>query len=182
MHIRHALLYEFELGHSAAEAHRNIAIAIDPDAISDPACRFWFRRFRAGDYNLEDHPRTGRPLEVDLGRVRTLIEANPYETTRSLALTLGCSKSTIKNVLHTLDKVPKLGQWIPHQLSDVDCRHRVDCCVQLLSKSRHFKWLDNMITGDEKWCLYVNHTRKRQWVDAQEQPKLEPKAELHEKK
>ena len=39
-----------------------------------------------------------------------------------------------------------------------------------------------MITGDEKWCLYVNHTRKRQWVDTQEQPKLKPKAELHQKK
>ena len=39
-----------------------------------------------------------------------------------------------------------------------------------------------MITGDETWVLYVNHTRKGQWVDADAQPEPTPKASLHPKK
>jgi len=181
-HVRHALLYEFELGHSAAEAHRNIIRAIGADAVSPRSCRLWFQRFRSGDYSIEDHPRTGRPREVDIDRLRALIEANPQETTRSLAFALGCSKSIVENSLHALGKVQKFGCWIPHQLSEKNLHDRVECCVQLLSRSRRYDWLDNVVTGDEKWCLYVNHTRKRQWVDAAEQPQPEPKADLHQRK
>jgi histone-lysine N-methyltransferase SETMAR len=182
IHVRHALLYEFELDHSAAEAHRNIVRALGADTVSSSTCQAWFRRFRSGDHSLEDHPRSGRPLEVDLDILRQLIEANPHETIRSLALTLGCSYTTVDNALHVLGKVQKFGRWIPHQLSESNLHQRVECCLQLLSRSRRFDWLDNVVTGDEKWCLYVNHTRKRQWVDAQQEPQPEPKSDLHPKK
>ncbi|KAK6747203.1 hypothetical protein RB195_000428 [Necator americanus] len=65
--------------------------------------------------------------------------------------------------------VKKLGQWLPHALSDRNRQRRLDICTQLLSKSRRFdaivtgdeKWLDTIVTADEKWVLYVNHTHKR---------------------
>ena len=33
-----------------------------------------------------------------------------------------------------------------------------------MTSHRNYQWLYNLITSDEKWVLYVNHTRKRQWL------------------
>ncbi|KAK6762201.1 hypothetical protein RB195_023057 [Necator americanus] len=51
-----------------------------------------------------------------------------------------------------------------------------------LSRSRRFNWLDTIVTGDEKWVLYVNHTQKRVWCPDDEMPDPSVKGEIHEKK
>jgi histone-lysine N-methyltransferase SETMAR len=38
--------------------------------------------------------------------------------------------------------------------------------MELMTSHRNYQWLHNLITGDEKWVLYVNHTCKRQWLGA----------------
>jgi transposase len=48
-------------------------------------CRKWFARFRAGNFDLDDAPRSGRPVEVDDDQIKTLIENNPRNTTRVIA-------------------------------------------------------------------------------------------------
>jgi hypothetical protein len=54
--------------------------------------------------------------------------------------------------------------------------------MNLLSLQRTFNWLDHVITGDEKWVLYINHTSKRQWLEPEQPPKPTPKVDLHPKK
>ncbi|KAK6737090.1 hypothetical protein RB195_019653 [Necator americanus] len=78
--------------------------------------------------------------------------------------------------------VKKLGQWLPHALSDGNRQSRLDICTQLLSRSRIFDWLDTIVTGDEKWVLYVSHTHKRAWCAGDEMPDPFVKGEIHEKK
>ncbi|KAK6758381.1 hypothetical protein RB195_015913 [Necator americanus] len=77
--------------------------------------------------------------------------------------------------------VKKLGQWLPHALSDGNRQRRLDISTQLLSRSRRFDWLDTIVTGDEKWVLYVNHTHKRAWCAGDEMPDPFVKGEIHEK-
>src|SRR5690242_16351547 len=36
-------------------------------------------------------------------------------------------------------------------------------CLNNLSSHRTTDWLTNLITGDESWVFYVNHTHKSQW-------------------
>jgi histone-lysine N-methyltransferase SETMAR len=43
-------------------------------------------------------------------------------------------------------------------------------------------WLEHLVTGDEKWVLYVNHTRKRQWLGPGEKEIPTPQPGLHSKK
>jgi len=181
-HIRHFLLYEFLLRHKAREAARNINRAIGQRSVSHTTSADWFNRFKRGDYSLEDQPRSGRPVEVDLARLVELVERDPRQTTTCLASELGCCQTTISRHLNQLGYRPKLGAWVPHELTANQRNLRLDICTSLLTKHRTMSWLDNLITGDEKWILYVNHTRKRQWVKSDQRPLPTPKPEIHQKK
>ena len=170
-HIRHSILFCFELGLSAGETERQVCTAIGPSAVHINTVRSWFKRFSSGDKSLEDKAKSGRPSPFDVDALLNLVESNATLTTRCMATTLGCSHTTIENQLHSLGKVSKLCRWVPHDLSQNDRQRRLDSSLLLLSKSRNFSWLDHLVSGDEKWCFYVNHTRKRSWVSAEEEPK-----------
>ena len=86
------------------------------------------------------------------------------------------------NHLAKIGKAPKLGAWVPHQLSERDLQQRADMCTFHLTSHHTMAWPDSIITGDEKWVVYTNLRRKHQWVDKGTQPALKPKPELHQLK
>ena len=73
--------------------------------------------FRAGDFSLDDAPRSGRPIEVDSDQIETLIENNQRYTTREIANILKISKSSTENHLHQLGYVNRFDVWVPHKSS-----------------------------------------------------------------
>ena len=54
--------------------------------------------------------------------------------------------------------------------------------MDLTTSHRNYEWLRNLITGDEKWVLYVNHTRRRQWLSVGQTGVATPKPDLHPQK
>ena len=54
MLLRVCALYEFDQGHTAAKACRNIRNTYGSDAISDSNFPKWFPRFKSIDRTLED--------------------------------------------------------------------------------------------------------------------------------
>ncbi|KAK6763890.1 hypothetical protein RB195_024285 [Necator americanus] len=149
-HIRHVLLYDFESGHPAAEAHRNLSQVPGTEAPSERSVRVWFQRFKNGNRKLEDEFRSGRPTAISFDELKNLAEQHPYEVVRYFAARLGCSLFIVNNALRSLGMVKKLGQWLQHALSDDNRQRRLDICTQLLSRGRRFDWLDTIVTGDEK--------------------------------
>ena len=179
---RQCLLYDFLSGVTAAESSRRICAAFGQGSVCERTAQQWFHRFRSGNYSLEDEPRSGRPPVIDDEELQRAVEADPRQSTRNLATTLGCAQSTITTHLAAIGKKSKLGQWVPHDLTDHDRERRAEVCTSLLSYARRNDWLDSVVTGDEKWVLYVNYRRRRQWVNADALPEPEPKGDLHPRK
>ena len=43
-HVHHRLLYEFRLGHTAADAYRNLRSVLGEDGPCERICRYWFEK------------------------------------------------------------------------------------------------------------------------------------------
>jgi transposase len=112
-HIGHFLLYEYQLGHSAAAATKNICGAIGPGSVGKTAASNWFNRFRIENYLLQDEARPGRPTTIDLDELRNLLVHDPTLTTTVVATTLGCNQSTVNYHLRKLEYVSKQRRWSP---------------------------------------------------------------------
>jgi histone-lysine N-methyltransferase SETMAR len=149
---------------------------------SRTTCYRYFNRFRNGDKTLEDEERPGRSSEFDEKALLVLVSDNPRQSTRELAEQLGSSHMTVERHLKELGFVNKLGTWVPHQLTLDNRQQRVSICNCLLSRFPPQDFLHQIVTGDEKWVLYIDHTRKRQWVPRDAEPEPEPKGDLHPKK
>jgi hypothetical protein len=59
-HFRH-LLYQFNRGSKVEEATRNIC-AVYEDSIAERTAQKWFVRFKQGNFQMSDTPRSGRNL------------------------------------------------------------------------------------------------------------------------
>ena len=93
MHLRHSLLFQFNLGLNASEAARNICTAYGSDAMSRNTAWFWFDRFRNGNILLQDQPKSGRPTTIDLDELKQAIESDPTLSTSNVANKLNCTGS-----------------------------------------------------------------------------------------
>jgi histone-lysine N-methyltransferase SETMAR len=144
--------------------------------------RFWFQRFRSGNFDLQNKPR-GRPeTKVDNEELKAIVEADPSQTTSELAAGCGVSDKTVLIHLKQIGKVKKLERWVPHELSAANRQTRVDCCVTLLNRHNNEGILNRIITCDEKWILYDNRKRSSQWLNPGEPAKSCPKRKLTQKK
>lgn len=106
-HFRHILLYEFNRGTNATEAYRNICAVYGPDSVTVRTAQRWFERFREGNFDLKSTPRSGRPSSFDEDRLNTLIHEDPRQTTRELAVKMGCNHATVVRHLQSMGKVQK---------------------------------------------------------------------------
>ncbi|XP_023217668.1 histone-lysine N-methyltransferase SETMAR-like [Centruroides sculpturatus] len=180
---KRAVLYFFFL---SGETARSAAIKINSvhgaHTISVRSAQKWFEKFKLGKSNINDKPRSGCPVDFDNDVLKNLVESEPYLTVDQIAEKMHSSHGTVFRHLKEIGKVSKLGKWVPHDLSEANCQQRLNICISLLSRFEREPFLDRLVTGDEKWVIYDNVTRKRQRTDKDKQPISTPKASLHPKK
>uniref|UniRef100_A0A0K0EWF7 Histone-lysine N-methyltransferase SETMAR (inferred by orthology to a human protein) n=1 Tax=Strongyloides venezuelensis TaxID=75913 RepID=A0A0K0EWF7_STRVS len=117
--------------------------------------------FRAGNTDLEYEGRNGRPSTFNEDFLKSLIQDDPYITTRELEEKMGYDHTTIARRINALGYVQKLSRWVPHDLSDFQLVNRVSICSLLLLRQKNEPFLDRLITEDEKWITYDNSVRKK---------------------
>ena len=54
--------------------------------------------------------------------------------------------------------------------------------MELMTSDRNYQWLHNLVTGDEKWVLYIKYEYHRQWLSPGQTGVVTPKPDLHPKK
>ena len=55
------LIFFFHSKKTAAEAHRELQNVYEDTALSETTSRDWFRRFKDGDFDIDDRPWEGKP-------------------------------------------------------------------------------------------------------------------------
>ena len=58
-------LFEFKMGHKAAETAHNIDNVFGPGTANPRTVQWWFKKFCKRDNNLEGEEHSGQPSEID---------------------------------------------------------------------------------------------------------------------
>ena len=91
------LLHEFGLGHKAVEAGSSICSTMDENVFTIRRAKHWFKRFKNGNFELDNLTRTGRSLEPDVDRLCQLIRKDSLLSSWCLAKQFECSYSAAEN-------------------------------------------------------------------------------------
>lgn len=106
-HFRNILLFYFRRGKNAAESYRDICDVYGEEAITHSTCKNWFKRFRSGEFSLEDAPRSGRPSEIESDEIMAMITNDRHLTTQEIADRFNVTRQTVGAKLHKLGLVKK---------------------------------------------------------------------------
>jgi hypothetical protein len=141
----------FMEGRKYKAAHTEMNRVLKGHAVSVDVCKYWCRKFKAGDFSMDDRVRPGRPPIELSGAIMSLLSDEPFLSARVLAVRLSSTHQTIKRVL-----VSDLGmrkfviRWIPHDLSETNRRERVLKANLFLEELRADEGNEfmNTMTGD----------------------------------
>ncbi|GFT15881.1 histone-lysine N-methyltransferase SETMAR [Trichonephila clavipes] len=148
-HFRHILLFYYRKGKNAVQARKKLTDVYGEGVLTVRQCQNWFAKFRSGNFDVEDAPRSGWPVEADKDAIKAFVDAN-RRITREIGLRLNLSNSTVYDHLKGLGLSSKFDVWVPHVLTERNlCRH-IDLCDSLLKRHENYPFLKRIITGDEK--------------------------------
>ena len=99
-HFRHILLYYFRKGKNAVHARKKLYDVYCGKSLTERQFQNRFARFRTGDFDLKDAPRSRPPTDVDDDKIKAMLENNRRSTTREIAEKLDISNSTHQTNFH----------------------------------------------------------------------------------
>ncbi|CAH2265523.1 jg10074 [Pararge aegeria aegeria] len=71
-------------GKNAVQARKKLTDVYGEGVLTVRQCQNWFAKFRSGNFDVEDAPRSGRPVEADKDAIKALVDANRRITTREI--------------------------------------------------------------------------------------------------
>jgi hypothetical protein len=134
--------------------HTELSRVLKGYVISVDVCKYWCRKFKAGDFSMDDRVRPGRPPMELSSAIMSLLSDEPFLSARVLAVRLSSTHQTIERVLVSdLGMRKFVKRWIPHDLSEANRRERVlkaNLLLEELPADEGNEFAKTM-TGDESW-------------------------------
>lgn len=106
-HLREVLLHQFFLKKNATQAHRALVDCYGEYALSDTQCHEWFKRFKNGDFDLNDKERPGQPKRFHDEELEALLQKDPCQSQKQLATALNVAQATVSRRLKALGMIQK---------------------------------------------------------------------------
>jgi hypothetical protein len=137
--------------------HTELSRVLKGHAVSVGVCKYWCRKFKAGDFSMDDRVRPERPPIELSGAIMSLLSDEPFLSARILAVRLSSTHQTIKRILMSDLRMRKfVRRWIPHGLSEANRRKQVlkaNLLLEELGADDGNEFASTM-TGDVSWfCL-----------------------------
>ena len=163
--VRTSLIFCYQLRKTAAESHRMLVEAFGEHALGETQCKEWFRKFKSGNFDVQNEERGRPPKKFEDAELQALLDENDRQTQQQLAEQLNVTRKTVSLRLKAMGKIQKLGRWVPHELTERQKENRKTICGMLLARYKRKSYLHRIVTGDEKWIFFENPKRKKSWVD-----------------
>ncbi|GFV59244.1 histone-lysine N-methyltransferase SETMAR [Trichonephila clavipes] len=98
-HFRHILLFYYRKGKSAVQARKKLTDVYGEGELTVRQSQNWFAKFRSGNFDVEEAPRSRRPVEADKDAIKTLVDANRRITTRESLLKRHKNDPFLKSII-----------------------------------------------------------------------------------
>ncbi|KOX68974.1 Histone-lysine N-methyltransferase SETMAR, partial [Melipona quadrifasciata] len=95
MHLRHVMLHCFKKGNSAKDTTGEIFTVYGSGTTTIRTVGNWFKKFRAGNFELKDEDRSGRPATTDTDIIKTVLTENPRYSVREIVDATNIPKTTV---------------------------------------------------------------------------------------
>ncbi|KOX73443.1 Histone-lysine N-methyltransferase SETMAR [Melipona quadrifasciata] len=122
----------------------------------------WFKKFRAGNFELKDEDRSGRPATTDTDIIKTVLTENPRYSVREMEDATNIPKTTVHEHLIKIGYANRYEVWVPPIDGDRPYEPHTEHCIVLV--------LSLLSSQETKYCssnsqsvkyFYVASSRKR---------------------
>ncbi|GFX23841.1 mariner Mos1 transposase [Trichonephila clavipes] len=87
-----------------------------------------FRRFKNGDFEVEDQHGGGREKVFEDAELEALLDQDSCQTQQELSGSLGVTQQAISKRLKVMGMIQKQGNWVPYELKPRDVERRLFVC------------------------------------------------------
>ncbi|KOX76572.1 Histone-lysine N-methyltransferase SETMAR [Melipona quadrifasciata] len=131
MHLRHVMLHCFKKGNSAKDIADEIFTVYGSGTTTIKTVGNWFKKFRAGNFELKDEDRSGRPATTDTDIIKTVLTENPRYSVREIVDATNIPKKTVHKHLIKIGYANRYEVWVPHLLTETGLMNRVSTKLRL---------------------------------------------------
>ncbi|KOX75260.1 Histone-lysine N-methyltransferase SETMAR, partial [Melipona quadrifasciata] len=128
------MLHCFEKGNSAKDTADEIFTVYGSGTTTIRTVGNWFKKFRAGNFELKDEDRSGRPATTDTDIIKTVLTENPRYSVREIVDATNIPKTTVHKHLIKIEYANRYEVWVPHLLTETGLTNRVSTCDLLLQR------------------------------------------------